>query len=312
LSGNEKLYAYYLSRASWEGSKICYFQRSYEAPALLVLLKLLYSSQPLPDLKEKAMAGGEIDESNWRQMLAYSASVFQNCGNYKSFGDTKFVPELSPEKFKAILKSSIAYQNYQGVMESIWEKTEKEVYTEVEPYYQIAFPNKNGCSSYYSGDINEDEATRVDEFCQSIKLSPLNTRLFKLKPKEYELKVASWLADAGKTPYLKTYEWPVGEEKWTIHVTGADFSAFMEKTTKNMQHALDYALNENEKRMVADYIEHFTYGDMEIHKNSQRHWIKDVGPTVECNIGFIETYLDPLGARAEFEGFVAIVDKKVS
>ena len=61
--------------------------------------------------------------------------------------------------------------------------------------------------------------------------------------------------------------------------------------------------------MLKHYIEHFQTGSIETHKESQRKWILDKSPVVETNLGFIETYGDPQGIRAEYSGFVAIVDK---
>jgi dipeptidyl-peptidase-3 len=44
--------------------------------------------------------------------MAYSAAVFQNNGNYKSFGDSKFVPELPREDFREFIGKTEAYKSH--------------------------------------------------------------------------------------------------------------------------------------------------------------------------------------------------------
>lgn len=202
-------------------------------------------------------------------MLAYSAAVFDNHGNFKSFGDTKFVPEIEPSKFKKIVEASENYQNHQEVIEKILGLVEKEIYTESEPYHHIAFPDDNGQTSYYSSNVTSTDAKKIDEFCQHEKISPLNTRLFKIKEnvrrflnielsyQEFELKIASQYADPAKTSYLKTYEF----QGLTVHVTAADFSDIMAQVVSNLEKAYYYASNDHQRNMIRDYVEHFRYGE---------------------------------------------------
>ena len=38
LEKKQALYSYYFSKASWNGAKICFFERSYESPAFLYIV----------------------------------------------------------------------------------------------------------------------------------------------------------------------------------------------------------------------------------------------------------------------------------
>jgi hypothetical protein len=69
----------------------------------------------------------------------------------------------------------------------------------------LGFRDDNGTTSYYSSNVTSADAKKVDDFCQATKISPLNTRLIKLGEHEYELRIASAVASADVTPYLKTY-----------------------------------------------------------------------------------------------------------
>ena len=298
LTIEEKLYAYYFSQASNEGSKVCFFQRSVESPGLFLIFQELFA---VASLTEKVSESGLSDE-DWTKFKAYASGVYSNAGNYRHFGDSKILPDVSKEKFDGVL--SLARSDR---IDRIWSKIGALVYDESPDKQSLNFPDKGGVTSYYSNNILSSDAELIKQFLKSKNWTDVhvNTRLWKVGD-EFFIKVASdkdqYLSIAGVYAY----------EGKVIHITNGDYSAFMRRVVNSLSRALPYCANENQEQMVLRYIKHFLSGDINEHKNSQKEWVKDKGPVVETNIGFIETYADPLNIRAEFEGFVSIVDKVVS
>lgn len=132
LNVNEQNYAYYFTRASVEGSKICLFEVSREAPALFALFHLVFSSQPLAQLRERYLAVGT--QENWDHAVRYVGAFLGQLGNYKSFGSTKFTPGIGGEEFYTLFTVSDSFKEHSNLINELWDGVKNVVYKDKEEF----------------------------------------------------------------------------------------------------------------------------------------------------------------------------------
>ncbi|XP_023699233.1 dipeptidyl peptidase 3 [Paramormyrops kingsleyae] len=315
LSPKEQLYAHYLSRASWYGGLVVLLQTSPESASIYVLLQRMFRLQSPAQLESVATAAG-LTADEYQAFLVYAAGLYANMGNYKSFGDTKFIPNLPQEKLKALVWQCQAFQDSPTEMEALWSTCAPLLYSLDDKHKQLGLGDK-GITTYFSGNCSLNDAELAQRFLDSKSLSAYNTRLFKtggVEGKEsYEVRLASAVqkdrtVDGETETHCGQYEF----ENAMFTVRRGDYAPLMKKVSENLEKAQAYAANENQRRMLEEYVRSFTFGSVDSHKEGSRYWIKDKGPIVESYIGFIESYRDPFGSRGEFEGFVAVVNKAMS
>ena len=221
--------------------------------------------------------------------IEYAAQFLGNTGNYKSFGDQKFIPRVSREKLAEIM-------GYSEELKELFGKCEEGMYSFTPAAKTLlGYPEDGHVSQYYpdSPGITKEEIGRVHAETSG-KFSPENTRLRKKKD-SFELLVAS--ADEGR------------EKMSEGEVVFGDHADVMRKIVAECDVAVEAALNDTQRGMFKKYSESFKTGSIGAHKESQKLWVQDRGPKVESNLGFIESYRDPHGIRAEWEGFVAMVNQ---
>jgi dipeptidyl-peptidase-3 len=307
LTPKEQSYAHALGRADWEGAKICLLQCSAESAPIFSLLQLVFSAQPVAELSAAATAAG-LSDGELAQALMYCAAFYGNVGNYKSFGDTKFVPELPAERFQLLLTAGKADA---AKVEALWTECCARMYSLPPRQRQMGLGAANGISTYFSANCDESDAELGNKFLDSIGLSAYNTRLFKDAAGKYTVRIASSACEPADDPVGQLCKEHIFEGK-SFLVSRGDYSPLMARVAAAISDALPHVANENQEAMLQHYVTSFTQGSIDAHKDASRSWIRDIGPSVESYIGFIESYRDPSGVRGEWEGFVSCVNKEVS
>jgi len=307
LNDKQKRYAHFISKASFAGTRIVLRQLSPESEPIYDLIISLHKSSG-GDWNALAKKAG-VEESEVTHFLEYAAMFLGNTGNYKSFGDSKFIPRCSEKSVAALASTSPEAAKF-------YEATNGAIFSADNPAsLHLGFPDAGHMTTYYpdSPTITKADIEAVSAWMEKKGLLPENSRLKKNADGNFEILIASAITqppaeggDIGKETQF-TVEGGLLDGK-TIKLTYGDYAAEMKSITEYIKQAGVNAENDNQASMHAAYAKSFETGSLEAFKDSQRHWIKDKGPMVECNIGFIETYRDPAGVRGEWEGFASMVN----
>lgn len=251
-----------------------------------------------------------MSDEHLRFFLEYSAQFLGNCGNYKGFGDSKFIPRLPASALEALASAApetkVAYEKASKAGGGIYETREQSL-------MHLGYPDKGHITTYYpdSPSITHGEITAIGELMEQMKLPLENTRLRKSPSGDFELLIASGVSSppSGDRDLGETTSWDLdGALKGKkLRLVFGDHLEEMAKIAHSIKLAELNAANDNQKQMLSAYSKSFGTGSIEAFKESQRIWVKDQKPALETNLGFVETYRDPHGVRGEWEGFVALV-----
>jgi dipeptidyl-peptidase-3 len=214
-------------------------------------------------------------------------------GNYSSHDGCKFIPELDCDKLEEILKCSDKIDE----IRYIWDCIKGVVYDNSSHYKTIKLKENNGINSYYLGDIKEEDIKTIDSFLIQNGVDVLNTRLMMVNQNKLAYLVAS----------IDNSTQELNDQGLIGHY--GEFSSFLGRVSENFLKAREYSHNDVSSKMIDEYLEWFKSGKISNYKESQRYWLEDEKPHVEANISWCNSFLDPVGVRGQYQGFVAVTDR---
>lgn len=291
LTEKERNYALYLTLASWAGFPILCDQVSPEARAIHNFLTQFMMATPVDTLKEAV----EKKDGPLFLLLEFAAQFYDNGGNYLGHGDKKFCPKAERSDLEELVRGN-------GELESLLSLCIEGLYST--DYENLGWGPDEMTTYYEPRDFTEGEAKSVTDFLTKAGIGVENTTIVR-EEERYNVQLPCVEIDtSGKQ---------IGELNGKpVVVTKGRWSSECKQIVKWLELAKQNCANETQDKMLAALIKHFVSGDLDDHKKFSEYWVQDIDPRVEMYHGFIETYRDPAGVRAEFESFVACVDSKES
>lgn len=281
LSLRQKLYVYYLSKATLAGRDITTDQFGFYNLDIRKVLEAVYVNYQ-----------GNKECEDFIAMTIYLMRIWFSNGIYHHYGSEKFVPGFSPAFLLDAMKSiepSLLPLTEGETVEGLFDRLKFAIF---DPSFQPKKVNKadgcdlvatSACNFYH--DVSQKE---VEDYYSALKAT------VKKNPPSF-----------GLNSRLVKQNGELIEQVWKID---GMYGKAIETIVSYLRQAAEYAENEQQQKIISLLISYYQTGDLRVFDEYSIEWLKEQDGRIDFINGFIEVYNDPLGLKASWEGIVEYKD----
>lgn len=287
LDLRQKKLVYYLSQAALYGRDILWDQNGKFNLKIRKTLEVIYTDY-----------SGDRNSKDFQELTVYLKRVWFSNGIHHHYACDKF-PALFSESF---FKEALLNINPEKLPLKAGETAET-LYNEIAPViFNPAIMAKRvnqadgedllltSACNYYAEGITQKEA---EDFYQEMKNREQDPR-----PVMY-----------GLNSQLVRKNGKIAEEVWKID---GMYGKAIEKIVYWLEKAAEVSENPKQKEVILKLVEFYKTGNLRTFDEYSILWIQEQDGFIDFTNGFIETYGDPLGMKASWEGYVNLKDAEAT
>ncbi|WP_282038476.1 dipeptidyl-peptidase 3 family protein [Saccharicrinis aurantiacus] len=266
----KKLYIYYLSQATLAGRDILWDQHCEPNLWLREILEAIYTK-----VNDKT-------NDDWDAFVVYLKKVWFSSGIHHHYSTDKYTPHFSRESFVSWCNTlGLATEHQRELLKVIFDENYLSKRVNSSPSVDMIQQSAN---NFYKG-VSQSE---VEEFYANQKANSSNKNL-----------------SLGLNSRLIKEDDTISEE---VYSAQGKYANAISHIIDNLEKAKQYVENTKQEELISELIAHYQTGDLEKFDAYSIKWIQALDGDVDFINGFIETYGDPMGAKATWEGLVELID----
>lgn len=288
LDLRQKTFIYYLSEAALVGRDMIYDQHCKHNLAVRKTLEAIFNNYK-----------GERSSANWKAFETYAKRVWFSNGIHHHYNETKILPGCSQEYFSSLVQGLDAAALPLSPGEDVNAFMAKLLPVMFDPKLFAKRTNKDE-----SVDVVKESAVNFYENVSAAQVDAFYKKMLDAAGENPPLFGLNSKLVADKDGVLKEIVWRAGK--------GNMYGAALDKVVENLQKALPFAENDQQKKAMRLLIEYFQTGDLKKFDEYNIAWVKDTASTIDFINGFIEVYHDPKGYKGDFEAIVQYNDPEAT